>query len=156
MTIELINFIDLSLEEKKMVLEWRNHNSIRRYMYNQEIISLENHLKYIESLKKSRDKRYFLVKREDSYLGVIDFTNIKKDSCHFGLYSKPNLKGVGDTLLQTIIDYAFNNLKTQTLKLEVLESNIRAIKLYKRFKFKEIDIKNGYICMELKNETLKV
>jgi len=153
--IELINFTELSLEDKKMILEWRNHKDIRKYMYNQHIIPLKEHLDYIESLKNSKDKIYFLVKRNGDNIGVIDFTEIKKDSCYFGLYSKPDLKGVGDTLLKTIIDYAFNNLKIQTLKLEVLESNIRAIKLYKRFKFKEIDIKNGYIYMELKDETIK-
>jgi UDP-4-amino-4,6-dideoxy-N-acetyl-beta-L-altrosamine N-acetyltransferase len=150
--IELINFTKLSLKDKKMILEWRNHKEIRKYMYNQDIIPLKEHLEYITSLKNSKDKIYFLVKKNGDYIGVIDFTKINIDSCHFGLYSKPDLKGVGDTLIKTILDYAFNNLKIKTLKLEVLESNIRAIKLYKRFKFKEINTKNGYIYMELKDE----
>ena len=152
MSIKLVNFIDLNDMEKEMVLEWRNHKDIRKYMYNQETILLENHLKYIKLLKISKDKRYFLVKRDFDCIGVIYFTEIKKDSCYFGLYSKPNLKGVGDTLLKTIIDYAFNNLKIKTLKLEVLESNIRAIKLYKRFGFIEKDRRDNIVIMELKRE----
>ncbi len=158
MKIELINFIDMSLDEKKMVLEWRNHTDIRKYMYNREIISWENHLKYIEYLDGLRSKRYFLVKKDSEYIGTIDFTGIDLDKkeTYLGLYAKPNLKGVGDILMSSIIDYAFNSLKIDILKLEVLESNKRAINLYKRFDFKEFDRKivNGkeMICMEIRSE----
>jgi len=151
---KLINFIDLSLEEKKMVLEWRNHSSIRKFMRNKEIIPLENHLKYIEFLKNSKDKKYFLVKELNEYVGTIDFTEIDLDKkeTHLGLYAKPNLRGVGDILMNSIIDYAFNSLGTKVLKLEVLKDNIKAIKLYKRFGFSIVGEDNVYIFMELKYE----
>ena len=71
--IKLINFIDLSLEEKIMVLGWRNHPEIRKWMYNQDEIKLEEHLNFIDSLKLRKDKLYFLVKKEDEFIGVIDF-----------------------------------------------------------------------------------
>ncbi len=67
MRLELINFVDMSLDEKKMVLEWRNHPNIRKYMYNRYTISLEEHLNYIESLKNAKDKRYFLVREMKLY-----------------------------------------------------------------------------------------
>ena len=38
--IQLINFIELSEEEKEMVLKWRNDSEIRKWMYNQEEIKL--------------------------------------------------------------------------------------------------------------------
>jgi len=149
---KLINFIDLSLEEKKMVLEWRNHSSIRKFMRNKEIIPLENHLKYVESLKHSKDKKYFLVKELNEYIGTIDFTEIdlNKKETHLGLYARPNLRGVGDILMNSIIDYAFNSLEIKVLKLEVLKDNTKAIKLYKRFGFSMVEEDNVYIFMELK------
>ena len=49
--IQLLNFIDLELEEKEMILKWRNHPEIRKWMYNQDEIKLEEHLSFIESLK---------------------------------------------------------------------------------------------------------
>jgi UDP-4-amino-4,6-dideoxy-N-acetyl-beta-L-altrosamine N-acetyltransferase len=156
--VELINFIDMSLEEKKMVLKWRNHKEIRKFMYNRDIIPLNSHLKYIESLKESKTKIYFLVKKENNYIGTIDFTdiNLKQKECYLGLYAKPYLKGVGNILMETIIDYAFNTLNIQKLKLEVQSENQRAIKLYKRFQFKEFNRKvvnnKEMICMELDRE----
>jgi UDP-4-amino-4,6-dideoxy-N-acetyl-beta-L-altrosamine N-acetyltransferase len=147
----------MSLDEKKMVLEWRNHPNIRKYMYNRYTISLEEHLNYIESLKNAKDKRYFLVKGDENYIGVIDFTELDLDrgETHFGIYAKPNLKGVGNILMQTILDYAFNQMGIRTIKLEVLRTNVRAISLYRKFNFKTISQKGDFIHMELRDEVGK-
>ena len=156
--IELINFTDLSLVEKKMVLAWRNHANISKWMFTQEIIILEDHLNYIESLKAGEDRAYFLVKKNFQSIGVIDFSSIDYESkrAEFGIYSNPILKGVGNLLMESIIDHAFNILKVETLISEVFEENIPAIKLYKRYNFKDIKTKqvNGIdvIHMELDNE----
>jgi ribosomal protein S18 acetylase RimI-like enzyme len=61
--------------------------------------------------------------------------------------------------METIIEYAFGALEINLLKLEVLESNRRAINLYKRFNFKEFNREvvdgNRMIYMELRDETIK-
>jgi len=155
--IELLNFIDISSEEKQMVLAWRNHQEIRKWMYNKNEITLKEHLKYIESLSMKKDRIYFLVKELNEYLGVIDFTSIvKNEYAEFGLYAKPNLIGIGTTLMSTIIEYAFTILKLQKLLANVHVNNTKAIKLYKRFHFieikKERDTSGEYIQMELKYE----
>ncbi len=156
--INLINFTDLNLEEKKMVLSWRSHPSVKKWMYSSDEISLENHLNFIESLKDSVDMLYFLVQQDNNYIGVIDFTDIDKNSetAEFGLYAKIGLKGVGKILLNAICNYGFNTLKVNKLIAEAFIENDRAITLYKKFHFKEIvkkKVKNKeVIYMELKNE----
>ncbi len=42
MNIKLVDFIDLTDIEREMVLEWRNSNDIRKWMYNNNIISKRN------------------------------------------------------------------------------------------------------------------
>ncbi|MHB0994701.1 MAG: UDP-4-amino-4,6-dideoxy-N-acetyl-beta-L-altrosamine N-acetyltransferase [Sulfurovum sp.] len=152
----LINFTDLSVEEKKMVLEWRNHPDTRKWMYTQDEISLENHLNFIESLKIREDKLYFIVKKDDNYIGVVDFYNFQNDSCEFGLYSNPNKLGVGKIMMNEIINYAFDRLNAKLLIAEVYINNEKAINLYKKFNFQETKRKiisdKEVICMELKNE----
>ena len=155
--IELINFIDISSEEKKMVLAWRNHKDIRKWMSNKNKITLKEHLMYVNSLSTKNDRIYFLVKELDNYLGVIDFTSIvENEFAEFGVYAKPNLIGIGSTLMNRIIDYAFNILKLNKLIANVYVNNEKAIKLYKQFNFIEIKVdrdSNGeFIQMELKNE----
>ena len=34
--IKLLNFIDLKLEEKEMILKWRNNPNIKKYMYTKD------------------------------------------------------------------------------------------------------------------------
>ena len=156
--ISLINFIDLNIEEKKMILSWRNHPNIKQWMYNDNDINLEDHLMFIDSLNSITDKLYFLVKQDDKYIGVIDFTNITNKNSEFGLYSNSDVKiaGVGRILENICIDYAFNTLKVEILKLEVFSENIQVINLHKKFNFKETGIKivndKEVICMELENE----
>ena len=155
--LKLINFTDLKLQEKEMILKWRNYPEIRKWMYNQNEIKLEEHLNFIESLKSRKDKLYFLVKKEEEFIGVIDFTQlVEKKSVHMGIYSNPNLKGNGKILLNKIIDYSFNNLKVERIFSEGLMENEKAYILYKSFNFKDIFEKTinnkKVICMELENE----
>ncbi|HEX5710240.1 MAG TPA: UDP-2,4-diacetamido-2,4,6-trideoxy-beta-L-altropyranose hydrolase [Sulfuricurvum sp.] len=156
--IELVNFVDLSLNDKKMILEWRNHPDVRKWMFTQDTIELHDHLAFIESLKNRRDSLYFLVKKGNQDIGVIDFTDIdqKNRMTQFGIYTNPNLTRIGGLLMESIIDYAFRVLKIDTLTAEVFEKNIPAIKLYDRYNFKHTGIKKmnhqNIVCMELNSE----
>jgi len=155
--IQLINFIDLTLEEKKMILEWRNDPKIRKWMYNQKEITLKEHLNFIESLHSSKDKLYFLVKKENIFIGVIDFTQLhKNESAHMGIYANPNRRGNGIILLNEIIQYAFYKLNLQKIYSEVFSQNDKAYALYKKINFKNISKKmindKEVVCMELNYE----
>ena len=154
--IKLINFTKLTFQEKKMILDWRNHPEIRQWMYNQDEIKLEEHLSFIEHLKEANNKLYFLVKKENEYIGVIDFVNINHESLEMGIYTNPNLFGYGKILLKQLINYAFNILKVKKIYAEVFAENQKAYNLYKRLYFEDEfeKIVNGkkVIRMELKNE----
>ncbi len=127
-------------------------------MLNQDEISLKNHLDFIKYLKTTKEKLYFLVQKNDDFIGVIDFYNFKDSSCEFGLYANPEIKlaGIGKILTESSIKYAFDILKLSSLKLEVFSDNVKALGLYKSFNFKEcvqkkIDEKT-LILMELNNK----
>jgi RimJ/RimL family protein N-acetyltransferase len=66
------------------------------------------------------------------------------------------LRGVGEQLIKTLIEYGFDSLNLNKLVCEVYADNLQAINLYKRVKFQEIDRKitnnQEVICMELNNE----
>lgn len=155
--IQLINFIELSEEEKEMVLKWRNDSEIRKWMYNQEEIKLFEHLDFIENLKSRKDKLYFAVKKDNEFIGVIDFTQIiENESLHMGIYTNPETKGNGKVLLNKIINYSFNILNVKKIYSEVYEANKKAYELYKIYNFnnigKRLENKQVVICMELNYE----
>ncbi len=154
--IELINFIDLTKEEKFMILSWRNDERIRNWMYNTDVISKEDHLDFIDNLQERKDRLYFLVKEEDEYIGVIDFTNIENNIAYMGIYSNPDKKGFGEKLLDSIIYYGKKKLKLKKIIAEVYAGNKKAISLYKQKDFQSVGKKvfreNEMLIMELKNE----
>lgn len=149
----------LTYDEKIMILEWRNHDNIRKWMYNSKPIPKETHLKFIENLELDKNNRYFLVQKNNENLGVIYFHNIDFTSknTYFGLYVNPyiNVSGIGSLLEELCQEYAFDVLQVNTLSLEVFSNNIKAIKLYKKYNFNEIGKKivndKEVICMELRN-----
>jgi UDP-4-amino-4,6-dideoxy-N-acetyl-beta-L-altrosamine N-acetyltransferase len=143
----LKNFIQLNYDEKLMILEWRNHSEISKFMINKKV-ELKEHLNFINSLKENKTKLYFLV--DD--IGVIDFTNITDKKADIGLYKNPNKQKVGSVLMRYIIDYGFNVLGLEKLVLYVYENNQKAINLYKKFNFKIVDKKDNLLKMELLNE----
>ncbi len=156
--IELTNFIDLTDDQKLMILEWRNNESIRRWMYGSDVISKKDHFDFFDHLKSSKNKKYFLLSKNMEDIGVIYFTDIEEDKTYFGLYANPNVKiaGIGRILEAVSIDYAFDILKINTLKLEVFFDNKQVINLHKKYKFKVTNEKfvnnRKVVCMELKNE----
>ncbi|MEA1916659.1 MAG: UDP-4-amino-4,6-dideoxy-N-acetyl-beta-L-altrosamine N-acetyltransferase [Campylobacterota bacterium] len=137
--ISLKNFTQLCLDEHKMVLSWRNCEDVKKWMYTNHNITLDEHLAFIEKLKSSSDMLYFLVKGGEQNIAVLDFTNFnsKESSSYFGLYANPFIKyaGVGRVLEEVALDYATNILNLQTLKLEVFSANIAVINLHKKYGF---------------------
>ncbi|EJF06906.1 pseudaminic acid biosynthesis N-acetyl transferase [Thiovulum sp. ES] len=128
--IELINFIDLTLDEQKTVLDWRNNPLIQKYMFDSKNIPLVDHLAFIDSLKIIQKNQHFKV----SNLGVINLKkiDIQNNSAEIGLYSNPDKFGVGKILMEKILQFPYKKLY-----LEVFSNNEKAIKLYQRFNFKE-------------------
>jgi UDP-4-amino-4,6-dideoxy-N-acetyl-beta-L-altrosamine N-acetyltransferase len=152
--IKLTNFIDLNNNQNDKILSFRNHDNIRKWMYNENIIVKDNHIKFVKELKNDDINKYFLVTQNNVNIGVICFNNIDYENSvtHFGLYANPfeKIVGVGRILKNVSIDYTFNILKLKTLKLEVFTDNMQVVNLHKKFNFKVINKK--VICMELKYE----
>lgn len=137
MRVQLLDFTTLDKEQLSMVLEWRNHIDVRHWMLSDDEISMENHLQFVESLKNRGDKRYFLVQREDGYIGVIDFTDITQNSAEIGIYANLQMRGVGEALMHALIEYGFSTLGVKMLVATVFTDNERAKHLYKKFDFIE-------------------
>ena len=142
--IELFNFTTLTNKEHQLVLAWRNSQNISRYMHT-KLITLKEHIAFVDTLKYNHQKSYFLVKDDGDSIGVIYLVDT-----FLGLYANPERKKVGDLLLEQIITFAFDVKKLSSLKAEVFKENLSAVKLYKRFSFKTMQENEQLQIMELK------
>lgn len=92
------NFICLTAEEKLMILNWRNHENVRKMMVNKDIIPLENHLAFIDGLKDRDDCYYWLViDPNGTNIGVLDVIHVneKEDIGEMGYYLNQEEMGKG-------------------------------------------------------------
>lgn len=140
--IKIKNFLNLSIEEKKMVLGWRNHESIRKWMYSDTIISIKEHADFLSNLIRDENNFYWVAENKDGlFLGTISINRVdfKQKHAYMGIYSNPfnEIKNKGHLLIQCIKKLAFEIAGLHTLKLEVIANNQKAINFYKKSGFNE-------------------
>lgn len=154
------NFVCLTDEEIVMILRWRNHENVRRQMVNKEIITLENHLKFLEGLKERTDCYYWLVTdNKGVYLGVTDVIHIneKEDIGEIGYYLNQNELGRGFEFMIESLYFVFAQLKLGK-NLVTVDVNNRDIVLFNQYirttfeGIKEIDGQPYYYSNQMKGD----
>jgi UDP-4-amino-4,6-dideoxy-N-acetyl-beta-L-altrosamine N-acetyltransferase len=139
--IMLLNFINLNDEEKETVRKWRNHEDIKKWMYSSHIISTEEHAVFMEGLKKENKNFYWLARLgSKEYLGIISLNRLDtaNKNAYLGIYTNPDsANGAGHMLIDCLKTLAFDIANLHTLKLEVMETNERAINFYRKAGFSE-------------------
>jgi RimJ/RimL family protein N-acetyltransferase len=132
-------------EDAYILYKWRNDDEIWRYTTKRpDIVSTpETELKWIrEVLKRDNEKRFAIcISETDEYIGNVQLTNINSQEGEFHIFigeKKYFGYGYGTAATLELIKYAFNDLKLQSIYLDVRPQNINAVKLYKKVGFKEI------------------
>ena len=144
---ECKEFGQLCEEELRDVWRWRNHPEVRRWMVHKEPIDWSDHLRFVEKLRNSSQRRY--VKVGD--LGVVNFKR-SGDMVEIGMHKNPKRKGVGARLMEVALRYAFDELGAKKVVVRVFADNVRARRLYERFGFRECGIEEDMVKMELDHE----
>ena len=146
------NFITLTYEEKLMILEWRNHDKVRSVMVNNDIISVHDHLRFIDSLKERRDCYYWLViDPKDNNVGVLDIIHIdeKEDIGELGFYLNPSEIGSGFWFVIECDFFVFSTIKlgNNLVTVDINNKDVLMLNTYLGSKFegvKEIDGRKYY------------
>lgn len=129
----------LPASDQIMVLEWRNHLNVRKWMYNNQPIGLEEHLAYIKGLASDNKNSSWLIKSDGKYVGIASLHRLDVYHRHgfLGIYGCPDsvVNGRGDILMYVIKKIAKDVLGLHTLKLEVFEDNEHAINYYEKHGF---------------------
>lgn len=130
-----INFVCLTDEEKQMVLDWRNHERVRCMMLNKDVISLENHLAFIESLNTRDDCFYWLVKDPTGCnVGVLDVIHVdyEKDQGEIGYYINQDELGKGFQFMIECQYFVYQQLQLGNNNVTINIKN-KEILLFKKY-----------------------
>lgn len=125
-------------EDLETVLSWRNHPSVRLFMYNQHEISQDEHQCWFERSQNNNGTHLLIFEIDNKPLGFINFTREYGGSvADWGFYTSPTApKGTGRQLGRTALTYAFGLLKLHKVCGRVLAYNTRSIKFHQNLGFK--------------------
>jgi UDP-4-amino-4,6-dideoxy-N-acetyl-beta-L-altrosamine N-acetyltransferase len=138
----MTNFVNLNERQKMNVHAMRNHSDVRSRMLHDTPIDPADHLRFCKKLETDRSSVYYVLSRLDKDLGVIYLTGMDflNRNGFLGVYANPfapEIDHKGTYCMKALAYLAFSIATLHTLKLEVLESNHRAIRLYEKSGFSE-------------------
>ena len=120
------------------VLEWRNHDNIRQWMTNTDIITFENHCNWFKKSNTDKNKLFYIFEYNEQAEGYISLQKIAHSECfEWGFYVRPGApKGMGILLGTSILDLAFQKLEIQKIFGQVLGFNEKSIRVHTKLGFK--------------------
>lgn len=121
------------------VLAWRNHPDVRRYMYTQHEITLNEHQRWFERTSPDPKKHLLIFEEGQQPLG---FVNFNEAGCggiaDWGFYAAPDApKGSGRQLGRAALSHAFNQLKLHKVCGQALAYNERSIQFHQSLGFQQ-------------------
>lgn len=127
----------ITAEDSAMVLEWRNKDFVREWMYTDDIISQETHDKWFAGmLADTKGRCYLIYEIDGKSVGLAAFTeiNITHRTASWAYYiGEETPKGSGQILEQLVLKYAFQTLELRKLWCEVIASNERVLHIHKKY-----------------------
>jgi UDP-4-amino-4,6-dideoxy-N-acetyl-beta-L-altrosamine N-acetyltransferase len=127
-------------EQKKVVRDVRNQHSVRKSMYTEHEITLDEHLSWVKRLGSDKRQLVFVVFVDNVVSGVVSVNAIDRShkKSDWAFYLDENVRGgLGAALEYTLINFVFENLNIEKLNCEVISTNEAVVKLHKKFGFVE-------------------
>lgn len=114
------------------VLAWRNHPEVRRYMYTQHEISLEEHARWFARVSQDPQRNLLVFEINTTPVGFINIHQISIGGiAEWGFYAAPDApKGTGRALGQAALKYAFEAAALHKLCAQALAFNERSIRFH--------------------------
>lgn len=121
------------------VLAWRNHPDVRRYMYSQHEITLDEHQRWFEGALSDKTKHLLIFETNQQPLGFVNFNETGHGGiAAWGFYVAPDApKGSGRQLGRAALNHAFTHLKFHKVNGEALAYNQRSIKFHQSMGFQQ-------------------
>ena len=115
-----------------LVLTWRNHPKVRRFMYSQHEISVEEHANWFARVSQDPSMHILVFEVNRTPLGYINIVQIAiRGVADWGFYLAPDApKGTGRALGQAGLRYAFETAGITKLCGQALAHNQRSIRFH--------------------------
>jgi UDP-4-amino-4,6-dideoxy-N-acetyl-beta-L-altrosamine N-acetyltransferase len=128
--------VEADLEQ---VLEWRNHPTVRRYMYSTHEIRTDEHRVWFVNANNNPALALLIYEQDGKSQGFVNITRTRSpEVADWGFYLAPGApKGSGVELGKQALNYAFARLNLHKVCGQAIRFNTRSIAFHKRLGFTE-------------------
>ena len=143
-------------DDLPMVLAWRNHPEVRRYMFTHHEISLAEHTQWFMRAVQDNARRLLIVQEQGSPIGYVQFSNVEPGGvADWGFYVRPEAsKGTGSKLGASALEHAFGQLKLHKVCGQAIDTNQASIRFHERLGFKREGVLRDQKRMNEQYQTL--
>ena len=148
----LLQFLDLaSLNHERLmqVLAIRNQPGVRQNMYTDHVIEADEHLAWIDRLRRSKDTRFFAVLHDGEIVGGVGVSSInalhKRADWAFYLSEECQGRGIGSALERQFVTMAFDKFGIEKLNCEVISFNDRVVQMHEKFGFRCEGVRRDHV-----------
>ncbi len=120
-----------------LVLSWRNNPDVRRYMFTQNEITLDDHQKWYQKASLDANRHLLIFEERSVPMGFINFTEINSGNVsEWSFHAAPSApRGSGTKLGVAALNYGFRRLGFHKVCGQVLSFNERSASLHYRLGF---------------------
>ena len=93
-----VEFLRIREENLEMIRNWRNSPEVSNYMYTDDFITVDQQKKWFRQIKDDPTKKYWIIKVDDKYVGVVNLYDIDKRNkrCYWAYYlAESSIRGKG-------------------------------------------------------------
>lgn len=138
-------------EDIEFLYKTRINPEIDKMLSGNPPSSFEEHEKFFENNQKKLRWIYIAENTEKERIGYSQIYDVKEDQLEVGFAISPDYqgKGYGKNLVMATIEKAKETFPDRKIVLYVKTDNPKAIYIYKKYGFKEIEEKNNLTYMEI-------
>jgi UDP-4-amino-4,6-dideoxy-N-acetyl-beta-L-altrosamine N-acetyltransferase len=135
--IEACQIRMMTKEDLPTVLAWRNHPDVRRFMFTQHEIGLEEHRNWFAKASLDTNRRLLIVEEAKQPIGYVQFSQVTDGGiADWGFYVRPDApKGTGRKLGAMALNHAFGPLKLHKVCGQAIAGNQPSIAFHQRLGF---------------------
>ena len=132
-----------STEDAELFTEWLNDFETTDYLGRSgNLVSIEAEREYLQK-NNSPAATFVIITKEDKLIGTVSIERINHIDRRgiLGIFigeKSAREKGYGTEAIQLILEYGFHYLNLNSIALDVMEFNARAIQCYKKCGFQEV------------------
>jgi UDP-4-amino-4,6-dideoxy-N-acetyl-beta-L-altrosamine N-acetyltransferase len=139
MAVEDTSLRPMNEEDLEVVLAWRNHPDIRRYMFTRHEITLDEHRRWFRRSSRDAARRLLIFASNGEARGFVHFNGVAAGGiADWGFYAAPDApKATGRALGRAALRYGFQVEGLHKVCGQALEFNLPAIRFHRALGFQQ-------------------